>query len=249
MGRTALLLSGSNPSPSIKSNPSVLPRIQCSFTPHQLLPLYWLFLISLQACFSLVYAMLLFFSLTFFGPIVPSSPSNRHSIALLQSTGKFFSEETLTLLTPIHLTSHLSSVHPTALISLSPPPTSSTLWLHLHQVLSSIDYGCLFSVALTMVVCSQQHWLWLSVLSSIDCGCLFPWSWNVLPALCSDDLLPTSTASPAQTPFLVPWHLVDLGIWNTQELGPVFYHLLMGAIDTKIWGNPGKSSKRNGPFC
>lgn len=33
MGRTALLLSGSNPSPSIKSNPFVLPRIQCSFTP------------------------------------------------------------------------------------------------------------------------------------------------------------------------------------------------------------------------
>lgn len=104
-------------------------------------------------------------------------------------------------------------------IVVTPPPTSSTLWLHLHQGLSSIDYGC-----------------------------LFPWSWNVLPALCSDDLLPTSTASPAQTPFLVPWHLVDLGIWNTQEFGPVFYHLLMGAIDTKIWGNPGKSSKRNGPF-
>lgn len=56
-------------------------------------------------------------------------------------------------------------------------------------------------------------------------------------------------ASPAQTPFLVPWHLVDLGISNTQELGPVFYHLLMGAIDTKIGGDPGKSSRRSGPFC
>lgn len=152
MGRTALLLSGSNPSPSIKSNPSVLPRIQCSFTPrpphpprrHQLLALYWLFLISLQACFSLVYAMLLFFSLTFFGPIVPSNPSNRHSIALLQSTGKFFSEEILTLLTPIHLISHLSSVHPTALISLSH---------HLQQAPRCDFIFIRVSAALTMVVC------------------------------------------------------------------------------------------------
>ena len=210
MGRTALLLSGSNPSPSIKSNPSVLPRIQCSFTPHQLLPLYWLFLISLQACFSLVYAMLLFFSLTFFGPIVPSSPSNRHSIALLQSTGKFFSEETLTLLTPIHLTSHLSSVHPTALISLAPPPTSSTLWLHLHQVLSSIDYGCLFSAALTMVVCSQQHWLWLSVslvLKRASCSLLWWLASYLHSQSCSDSFLGSLASSWS-------WYLEHTRAWS-----------------------------------
>lgn len=142
---------------------------------HQLLLLDWLLLINLQACSSLVYALFFAFCflLVFFGPIVPS---NRHSIALLQSIGKFFRSfhilNSHSFNQPFAFcTHHCTDIVVTTTSDKLHVVNSVTIrWLHLHQVLSS------------MVVCfpGPETYFLLSALTT----CLLP-PWPVLLRLLS----------------------------------------------------------------
>ena len=79
-----------------------------------------------------------------------------------------------------------------------------------HTITNHFSYGCLFSVALTMVVCSQQHWLWLSVslvLKRASCSLLWWLASYLHSQSCSDSFLGSLASSWS-------WYLEHTRAWS-----------------------------------
>ena len=148
---------------------------------HQLLLPDWLLLINLQACSSLVYALFFgfWFPLVFFGPTVPSNPSNCHSIALLETIGEFFRRNFHILNShsfnqPFAFCTHYCT--DTVVTTTSDSSTLSILWPLVDCIFTR------FSASFTVVVCfpGPETYYLLSALTT----CLRP-PWPVLLRLLS----------------------------------------------------------------